>query len=43
VTSVEQAVNEFRRTPRGVGHSEQTRDELREALKAADLLDNLHG
>jgi polyphosphate kinase 2 len=43
VTSVEQAVNEFRRAPRAAGHSEQTREELREALRSADLLDNLHG
>ena len=43
MTSVEQAVNEFRRAPRADGHSEKTRHELREALRSADLLDNLHG
>ncbi|RZT85785.1 polyphosphate kinase 2 [Pseudonocardia sediminis] len=42
MTSVEQAVNAFRRTPQGAGHSERTRDELREALRSADLLDGLH-
>ncbi|HEY2205019.1 MAG TPA: polyphosphate kinase 2 [Pseudonocardia sp.] len=41
MTSVERAVNEFRRTPHAVGHSERTRDELREALKSADLLDSV--
>jgi polyphosphate kinase len=40
MASLEQAVEEFRRTPRGVGHSEQTRHELREALRSVDLLDN---
>src|SRR5882757_6427482 len=39
MTSVEHAVNKFRRTPQGVGHSEATRHELREALKSADLFD----
>lgn len=43
MTSAEQIVNEFRRTPRGAGHSEQTRQELREALRAVDLLDRLPG
>jgi polyphosphate kinase len=43
MTSAEQVVNEFRRVPRGVGHSEQTRRALREALKEADLLDSLQG
>jgi polyphosphate kinase 2 len=43
VTSAEQVVNEFRRTPRGHGHSEQTRQELREALRTVDLLDGLQG
>jgi polyphosphate kinase 2 len=40
MASLEQAVEEFRRTPRGVGHSERTRQELREALRSVDLLDN---
>jgi polyphosphate kinase 2 len=39
MTSVERAVSEFRRTPQGVGHSERTRQELREALRKVDLLD----
>jgi polyphosphate kinase len=43
MTSAEQVVNDFRRVPRGVGHSEQTRRALREALKEADLLDSLQG
>lgn len=43
MTSAEQVVNEFRRTPRGAGHSEQTRQALREALKTVDLLDGMHG
>ncbi|HEY1968784.1 MAG TPA: polyphosphate kinase 2 [Pseudonocardia sp.] len=43
MTSVERAVNEFRRTPpRAAGHSEQTRHELREALQKVDLLDDVH-
>ncbi|HEY4005577.1 MAG TPA: polyphosphate kinase 2 [Pseudonocardia sp.] len=41
MTSVERAVNEFRRTPHGVGHSEQTREQLRRALRSADLLDDV--
>jgi polyphosphate kinase 2 len=43
MTSAEQVVNDVRRVPRGVGHSEQTRRALREALKEADLLDSLQG
>ncbi|GAA1314174.1 polyphosphate kinase 2 [Pseudonocardia xinjiangensis] len=43
MTSVDQVVSSFRRTPRGVGHSERTRRELREALASADLLDGLDG
>jgi polyphosphate kinase len=43
MTSAEQVVNDFRRVPQGVGHSEQTRRALREALKEADLLDSLQG
>lgn len=43
MTSADQIVNEFRRTPRAAGHSEQTRKELREALRAVDLLDSLQG
>jgi polyphosphate kinase len=43
MTSAEQVIHEFRRTPRGVGHSERTRQELREALRKADLLDGLQG
>jgi polyphosphate kinase len=39
MTSVEHAVNKFRITPQGVGHSERTRHELREALKSVDLFD----
>jgi polyphosphate kinase len=39
MTSVERAISEFRRTPHGVGHSERTRQELREALRKVDLLD----
>ncbi|HTK63660.1 MAG TPA: polyphosphate kinase 2 [Pseudonocardia sp.] len=38
MTSIEQAVTGFRRTPHAVGHSERTRRELRRALQAADLL-----
>ena len=40
MTSVEQAVERFRHTPRAAGHSEKTRHELREALRQVDLLDN---
>lgn len=43
MSSAEQIVNEFRRTPRGAGHSERTRKELRKALRAVDLLDGLQG
>ncbi len=43
MTSAEQVVNDFRRVPRGVGHSEQTRRALREALRTVDLLDSLQG
>jgi polyphosphate kinase 2 len=43
MTSAEQVINEFRRTPRGVGHSEETRRALREALRTVDLLDSLQG
>jgi polyphosphate kinase len=41
MTSVERAVSEFRRTPQGVGHSERTRQQLREALRKVDLLDGV--
>jgi polyphosphate kinase len=43
LTSVDQIVSTFRRTPRAAGHSEKTRRELREALAAVDLLDGLGG
>ncbi|MGH3590157.1 MAG: hypothetical protein ACRDRF_03890, partial [Pseudonocardiaceae bacterium] len=43
MTSAEQVVNDFRRAPRGAGHSEQTREELRQALRTVDLLDRLQG
>jgi polyphosphate kinase len=43
VTSAEQVLTDFRRTPQGVGHSRQTRQELREALQKVDLLDSLEG
>ncbi len=43
MTSAEQVVNEFRRTPRVAGHSVQTRQALREALRTVDLLDSLPG
>ena len=43
MASAEQVVNEFRRTPRGAGHSEPTRQALREALRSVDLLDGLQG
>lgn len=42
MTSVEAAVNDFRRTTRADGHSQKTRHELREALRGVDLLDDLH-
>ncbi|HEX6401793.1 MAG TPA: polyphosphate kinase 2 [Pseudonocardiaceae bacterium] len=41
MTSAEQVVREFRRTPRGAGHSEPTRRALREALETVGLLDSL--
>jgi polyphosphate kinase len=43
MTSAEQVVHEFRRTPRGAGHSEPTRRALREALRTVGLLDSLPG
>jgi polyphosphate kinase len=43
MTSVEQAVSEFRRTPHAVGHSERTREELRRALRAVDLFESTDG
>ncbi len=43
MTSAEQVVNDFRRAPRGAGHSERTRQALREALRTVDLLDHLQG
>jgi polyphosphate kinase len=43
MSSAEQIVNEFRRTPHGVGHSEPTRQALREALRTVDLLDGMGG
>jgi len=43
MTSAEQVVNDFRHVPRGAGHSEQTRQALREALRTVDLLDSLQG
>jgi polyphosphate kinase 2 len=36
-------VGSFRSSPRGAGHSERTRTELREALQAADLIEGLDG
>ncbi len=41
MTSVEAAVNDFRRTTRADGHSEKTRHELRDALRSVDLLDEV--
>ncbi|MDN5915384.1 MAG: polyphosphate kinase 2 [Pseudonocardia sp.] len=43
MTSIEQVVGQFRQTPHGAGHSERTRDELREALKRVDLVDDVQG
>jgi hypothetical protein len=43
MTSAEQVVNDFRHVPRGAGHSEQTRQALRKALRTVDLLDRLQG
>ena len=40
MTSIEQAVTRFRRTPHAVGHPERTRRELREALRVAGLLED---
>jgi polyphosphate kinase 2 len=40
MTSIERAITEFRRTPHAVGHSERTRQELRDALRTANLLDD---
>ncbi len=42
-STVDRVVGSFRSSPRGAGHSERTRAELREALQAADLLDGLDG
>jgi polyphosphate kinase 2 (PPK2 family) len=43
MTSAEQVIHDFRRTPRAAGHSEQTRHALREALQKVDLLDSVVG
>jgi polyphosphate kinase len=43
VSSVERAVKDFRRTPRGAGRSGPTRRALREALQRVDLLHGLDG
>ena len=43
MTSLEQAVDQFRRTPHGVGHSEESREQLREALRSVGLLDDAQG
>ncbi len=42
-SSLDRVVESFRSAPGGAGHSERTRRELREALQAADLLDDLEG
>ena len=42
-STLDRVVGSFRTSPRGAGHSERTRAELREALQAADLLDDLDG
>ena len=42
MTSVEQAVQGFRGVPDAAGHSERTREELRDALRKVDLLDDAH-
>ncbi|MBC3189809.1 polyphosphate kinase 2 [Pseudonocardia sp. C8] len=42
MTSVEQAVRSFRGLPDAAGHSERTREELRDALRKVDLLDDPH-
>jgi polyphosphate kinase len=43
MTSAEQVIHGFRRSPRAAGHSEQTRQALREALQKVDLLDSVAG
>jgi polyphosphate kinase len=43
MTSADQVVNDFRHVPRGVGHSKETREALREALRSVDLVDSLQG
>jgi polyphosphate kinase 2 len=43
MTSAEQVITEFRRAPGAAGHSQETRQALREALRAVDLLDSLPG
>jgi polyphosphate kinase 2 len=43
MATVDLVVESFRRTPHGVGHSEKTRRELREALAEAGLLEGLDG
>jgi polyphosphate kinase len=43
MSSVDLVVDSFRSTPHGAGHSEQTRQQLREALAEADLLDGMEG
>jgi polyphosphate kinase len=42
-SSLDRVVESFRSAPGGAGHSQRTRRELREALQAADLLDDLDG
>lgn len=42
-SSLDRVVESFRKAPGGAGHSERTRRELREALQAADLLEDLEG
>ena len=42
-TSLDRVVASFRNSPQDAGRSERTRAELREALEAADLLDDLDG
>ena len=43
MTSAEQVIRGFRRSPRAAGHSESTRRALREALQKVDLLDSVAG
>lgn len=43
MTSAEQVIHGFRRTPRAAGRSEPTRRALREALQTVDLLDSVAG